>query len=79
MIIYGDSNEDGKVDISDAVLVLQAIANSDKYGVNGFDPSHITERGFINADCNKNRDGVTTADALNIQKYVVELITLPVE
>lgn len=79
VINYGDSNEDGKVDISDAVLVLQAIANSDKYGVNGFDPSHITEQGFINADCNKSRDGVTTADALSIQKYVVELITLPVE
>ena len=79
-IQYGDANCDGKVDISDAVMILQAIANSDKYGVSGTDPTRITEQGMLNADCNSSRDGVTTADALTVQKYVVGLVTtLPIE
>ena len=34
---------------------------------------------MINADCNLSRDGVTTADALSVQKKVVGLIELPIE
>ena len=61
-------------------MILQAIANSDKYGVSGTDPTRITEQGMLNADCNSSRDGVTTADALTVQKYVVGLVaTLPIE
>ena len=78
-ILYGDANCDDKVDISDAVMVLQALSNKDKYGLNGTDPTHITEQGMKNADCNLSRDGVTTADALAIQKAVLQLITLPLE
>ena len=77
--MYGDANCDEKVDVSDAVMILQALANTDKYGVDGTDPTHITEQGMINADCNLSRDGVTTADALAIQKAVLQLITLPLE
>ena len=78
-ILYGDANCDDKVDISDAVMVLQALSNKDKYGLNGTDPTHITEQGMKNADCNLSRDGVTTADALAIQKAILQLITLPLE
>ena len=78
-ILYGDANCDEKVDVSDAVMILQALANTDKYGVDGTDPTHITEQGMINADCNLSRDGVTTADALSVQKKVVGLIELPIE
>ena len=78
--LYGDANCDGKVDISDAVMILQALSNKDKYGVTGSDPSHITEQGMINADCNKSRDGVTTSDALTVQKYIVNLVdSLPID
>ena len=75
-IMYGDSNCDGKIDISDAVMILQAIANPDKYGVGGTDPTCMTAQGEKNADCSNVGDGVTAKDALAVQRYVVELITV---
>lgn len=78
-ILYGDANCDDKIDLSDAVMILQALANKDKYGLEGTDPTHITEQGMANADCNLSRDGVTTADALAVQKSIIGLITLPIE
>lgn len=71
---YGDSNGDAKVSIADAVLIMQYIANQDQYGVNGTDPNHITAQGEINADCYNNGDGITSKDALTVQKYLVNLI-----
>ena len=78
--LRGDANCDDKVDLSDAVLILQSIANADKYGENGTDESHITSQGVINADVaggtnDMGGDGVTPSDALKIQKYVARLIT----
>lgn len=73
--LAGDANVDGKVDISDAVMILQVIANSDKYGVNGSSDTHITEQGVLNGDVYKKGSGLTTQDALSIQKYVAQLIT----
>ena len=73
-ISYGDANCDGKVDISDAVMILQAVANPDKYGVNGTSPDHITEEGLINSDC-VGGDGITPIDALEVQKYCAGLIS----
>lgn len=63
--ILGDANCDIKVDISDSVLVMQALANPDKYGVTGSDDSHITAQGWINSDMNG--DGITVFDAKLIQ------------
>ena len=76
---YGDANCDGKVDLSDAVIILQAIANTDKYGVGGTDPTCITEEGVKNGDCSNVGDGITARDALAVQKFVIGLITLPEE
>ena len=73
-ISYGDANCDGKVDISDAVMILQAVANPDKYGVNGISPDHITEEGLRNSDC-VGGDGITPIDALEVQKYCAGLIS----
>ena len=39
----------------------------------------ITAQGMINGDCSGNNDGITTRDALAVQKAVVGLITLPEE
>ncbi len=73
---YGDSNCDGKVDMSDAVLIMQSLSNPDKYGLNGSDPSHITEEGTLNADVYENgTSGITNEDALQIQKFKLELIS----
>ena len=56
---YGDADESGKVNINDAVLIMQSIANPDKY--------KLSAQGRINADVVDNGGGVTNADALAIQ------------
>ncbi len=76
--VAGDANCDGKVDISDAVIIMQSISNPSKYSVIGTDPSHMTKAGQLNADVNNHGDGMTNKDALTIQKYALQLIdTLP--
>ena len=75
----GDANNDGRIDLSDAVCILQALANPNKYGISGTDEHHITEQGQINADVYHPGTGITNMDALTIQKYLVKLIdSLPV-
>ena len=69
----GDVNCDGTVDLSDAVLIMQALANPDKYGENGKDTKRITSQGIKNADVTGN-DGMTTGDAAAIQRYLLHLI-----
>jgi mannan endo-1,4-beta-mannosidase len=69
----GDVNLDGKVDISDAVLIMQALANPSKYGEKGSDKSRLTAEGKANADVIGN-DGITNMDALEIQRYTLRLI-----
>lgn len=70
----GDANGDGTVDLSDAVLIMQSLANPSRYGVNGSDDNHITEEGCYRADVDG--DGVTNMDALTIQKYLLGLCSI---
>ena len=70
----GDANGDGNVDIADAVLIMQYIANPSKYGVNGSDENHITDEGCFRADVDGY--GVTNMDALTIQKYLLGLCSI---
>lgn len=72
-ITYGDANSDGSVDMSDVVLIMQALANPNKFDINGTDDNHITEKGRTNADVWNTGDGLTTEDALHIQKYLLGL------
>lgn len=53
-------------------MIMQSIANPDKYGVNGTDATHITEQGKLNGDMDG--DGLTNADALEIQKIMLKLV-----
>ena len=73
-LIWGDANCDGEVRLNDAILVLQAIGNPEKYGVNGSDETHITEHGMQNADVFEYGSGLSSQDALQIQKYTLQLI-----
>lgn len=57
--VAGDANCDGKADIADAVLIQQFLSNPEKYP--------ISKQGYLNADIVGN-DGVTSLDALEIQK-----------
>jgi beta-galactosidase len=70
-ILYGDANCDGDVDMSDAVLIMQSLANPNKYGINGTDKNHITEQGQLNGDVDSSAGGITSNDALRIQEYLL--------
>lgn len=64
--LIGDANVDGEVNLADAVLIMQSLANPAKYS--------LTEQGMKNADCSGNGDGITNKDALSIQNYTLGLI-----
>lgn len=68
---YGDANCDGKVDVSDAVMVKCYLINSKEY--------NISARGKKNADVQGNGNGINAQDAVAIQKYILKQInSLPV-
>ncbi|MBO5571535.1 MAG: RICIN domain-containing protein [Ruminococcus sp.] len=73
-ILWGDANCDGKVDMSDSVLVMQVFSNPSRFGVNGNAEGHITAQGQTNADVSENGNGLTTKDALAIQRFCLEII-----
>lgn len=79
-VLYGDANCDGGIDLADAVIIMQELANPNKFGVSGTDEHHITDKGLKNADCCNVGDSVTNNDALAIQQYLLKLIDkLPAE
>ncbi|SHM60888.1 hypothetical protein [Ruminococcus flavefaciens] len=67
--LKGDANCDGQVDMSDIVLVMQALANPNKYGENGTAENHLTAQGKKNADIDG--DGLTVGDAQSIQQLLL--------
>ena len=70
----GDANCDGQVDLADVVLIMQAMANPNKYGEKGADPTHITETGMANADVDTSSEGITVNDAMVLQLYLLHSI-----
>lgn len=71
-VIYGDANDNGSVEIADAVFILQGIADPSN------DDYKRTSQGEKNADCHKTGNGVDAEDALTIQQFKAEIIkTLP--
>ncbi len=67
----GDVNGNGKLDLGDALAILQYIANSSKYP--------LSEEAIKQADVYNTGDGITPMDALAIQQYDAGLIdSLPV-
>lgn len=73
-ILWGDANCSGDVKLNDAVLIMQAISNPNKYGINGTETDHITADGIANGDVYENGSNLTGQDALSIQKYLLHLI-----
>ena len=61
--VDGDANCDEDMNMADAVLIMQSLANPDKY--------QISEQGEFNSDLNG--DGITNADALAVQKMLLNL------
>ena len=67
--LNGDANCDSSVDMSDVVLVMQALANPNKYGEEGTADHHLTSQGKENADMDGN--GLTVGDAQTIQQQLL--------
>ncbi|MDE6426229.1 MAG: dockerin type I repeat-containing protein [Ruminococcus sp.] len=63
--LLGDANEDGKVTIADAVLIMQALSNPNDF--------QLTPQGMANADMVGDGDGVTVMDALRIQEMEINM------
>ncbi|WP_303836005.1 glycoside hydrolase family 48 protein, partial [Ruminococcus flavefaciens] len=72
--VWGDANCDNDVDMSDVVLIMQSLANPNKYGLDGTDAKAITAQGLANADVAEHGDGVTAGDALRIQEYLLKKV-----
>lgn len=69
--LYGDANCNGTVEMSDAVLIMQSLANPSRY--------QLSLQGRNNSDVYKRSDGITVNDALSIQKYLLKLVdSLPI-
>lgn len=75
--LWGDANNNGKLEIADAVLIMQAVANADGYGVGGTNKDCLTPQGKVNADCYQPGSDLTSMDALAVQKALVNLVKLP--
>ena len=71
----GDTNCDGKVELADAILIMQSLANPDKYGEKGSDSKHLKAQGKINGDVDKSTEGLTAGDALKIQEFLLGKIS----
>lgn len=69
--VSGDANCDGGLDMADVVLIMQALANPNKYGINGTDSHHITVNGMNLADMDGN--GLRVSDAQLIQRILLGL------
>ena len=54
-------------------MIMQALANPNKFGESGTDDHHITTQGIKNADVT-GHNGMTTEDAGAIQRYLLQLI-----
>ena len=65
--LAGDANVDGKVNLADAVFIMQYKANPSKY--------EISEQGMANADVDEPGSGITNKDALLIQQYLLGLVS----
>ena len=72
--VWGDANCDDRVDLSDAILIMQSIANPNKYGLGGTAKTAITAKGKLQADVDTSVKGVTGNDAVMIQKYLLKII-----
>lgn len=67
-VVIGDANCDGTLNISDAVITMQSLANSDEYS--------LSEQGMSNVDVINTGDGVTNIDALAIQMVIANIINV---
>ena len=57
--------------------IYKELAIPAMYGVNGSETTHMTEQGKANGDVIGGGDGITNMDALEIQKFMLDLVDSP--
>lgn len=62
-IFYGDADESGELNIADAVSIISYIADSSRYP--------LSDMGIRNADVYNRGDGLSSADAVAVQYYLL--------
>ena len=65
VIRSGDANNDGEVDLADSVMIMQTLANPDKYS--------MSYAGKFNGDVSNTGDGITVEDAQEIQSRLLDI------
>ena len=71
--VSGDANLDGELSVADATFIMQTLANPDECSFAG---TNEWEKYLLCADVTGDGDGVTSADALSIQKYLAGIAPL---
>ncbi len=66
-IVYGDVNDNGEVDIADAVAIMSYAANPET--------STLDSNALNRGDVYQRGDGVGVNDAVSVQKYLTKVIT----
>ena len=61
--------------MSDIVLIMQSLANPNKYGPGGTDEKAITAQGQANGDVDTASKGITSNDAVRIQEFLLHKIS----
>ncbi len=67
-VVWGDANDDGVLNISDAVMIMQALSNADEY--------KLSKTAINSADVSNHGDGITNSDALVIQQVISNMISI---
>ncbi len=66
-VLYGDSNVDGKIDISDVVATRRYLTNSAKFP--------LSAQGLVNSDVQNVGGGLNAQDAVAIQQKVLGTVS----
>ena len=73
--VWGDADGDDEIKMNDVVLVMQSIANPDTYGADGTAEKHLTLDAQKRVNIvDPDTTGVTVQDALQIQKFLLEIV-----
>ena len=67
--MFGDTNLDSKVEIADAVLIMNSLAHPNKYGI-GCELG-LTAQGKVNGDVYERGNGITNSDAWSITRFLI--------
>ena len=65
--MYGDANCDGEIKMADVIAIMCYACNNQKFT--------LSDEGKNNADVYSRGDGVDVSDALEVQKFVAQLIS----